>query len=275
MFTLMLNKTLFMLTSNLSLMNFTEKPIKIGVISGKGGTGKSTVAYSLTVALSKKGFKVGIVDVDLTGPNLTDLFGRKELKVDDDEDMFIPAVNNNVEWISLGQIASEKDPVLWKGEDLASAAEQLFKRTKWSNLDFIIFDFPPGSGVEVQRMLPMMDYVLIVSIPSVLARSNVERIIEACREFQVKILGVIMNMKDFQCPTCGSKYQIFPDDHSFENLGIPTIAEIPLNPEIAKNKLINDFPVEKVLEAMKNPILLKKKKKTLKKLLLKFLLGRW
>jgi len=264
-----------MLTSNLSLMNFTEKPIKIGIISGKGGTGKSTVAFSLTISLAKKGFKVGIVDLDLTGPNLTDLFGRKELKVDDDEDVFIPAVNNNVEWVSLGQIASEGDPVLWKGEDLASAAKQLFKRTKWGQLDYIVFDFPPGTGMETQALLPLMDYVLIVSIPSVLAKSNVERIIEACREFQVKILGVIMNMKDFQCPTCGSKYQIFPDDHSFENLGIPTIAEIPLNPEIAKNKLINDFPVEKVLEAMKNPILLKKKKKTLKKLLLKFLLGRW
>jgi len=246
---------------------------KIGVLSGKGGVGKTTVACSLALSLVKRGYRVGILDSDLTGANIHDILGRRELQVMNDR--FIPPSAKGLRYISLGMIASEGDPVLWKGKDLESAAKQLLERTDWGDLDYLVVDFPPGSGSETQALLPAMDYALIVTVPSVLAESNVKRIIEMCRETQTPILGLIKNMTRFKCPSCGEEYEIFTEDHSFENLGIPTIAEIPLNPEIAKNKLINDFPVEKVLEAMKNPILLKKKKKTLKKLLLKFLLGRW
>ena len=244
--------------------------IKIGVVSGKGGTGKTTIAYSLAASLAKKGFQVGILDVDLTGPNLTDILGNNELDVVDDR--FIPASAEGVKYVSLGQIASEGDPVLWSGKHLESAARQLLERTDWGDLDYLVVDFPPGSGSETQILLPLMDYALIVTVPSVLAESNVRRIIEMCRETQTPILGLIKNMTRFVCPGCDREYRIFPEDHSFEDLGIPTISEIPLNPKIAREKLINDFPADQVLDAMKKPVLLKKREKKLAKALLKLLL---
>lgn len=248
------------------------KTSKIGVISGKGGTGKTTVTYSLATSLTKKGFKVGILDVDLTGPNVCDILGKDELEVVDDR--FVPASAEGVRYVSLGQIASEGHPVLWSGRDLESAAKQLLERTDWGDLDYLVVDFPPGSGSEPQALLPLMDYALIVTVPSVLAESNVRRVVEMTRETQTPILGLIKNMTKFICPSCKGEHVIFPEDHGFEDMGIPTITEIPLNPKIAREKLINDFPVDAVLEAMKNPVLLKKRKRSLKRLLLERLFKR-
>ncbi|MEM0261764.1 MAG: P-loop NTPase [Candidatus Methanomethylicia archaeon] len=240
--------------------------IKIGVVSGKGGVGKSTIAVSMAIALVKKGFKVGLVDIDITGPNIHDLLGKSELKITSD-DKFIPTESMGVKYISIGEIASDGLPILWDSKDVKSAAKQLMERTEWGNLDFLIFDFPPGFGPEVIEMLPLMDYVLIVTIPSVLSKSKVDRIVEACREYQVKILGVVMNMSYLICPFCNTKYRIFSEDHSFEELGIPTIAEFPF----CNTKYINEFPVESFIKALNNPIILKKKR-SLKRKLLKLLL---
>jgi len=248
------------------------KTIKIAVISGKGGTGKTTIAYSLATALVQKGSKVGILDIDLTGPNLTDILEKKDLDIIDDR--FIPASVKGVRYVSLGQIASEGDPVLWAGKDLESAARQLLERTDWGDLDYLVIDFPPGSGSESQAILPLMDYALIVTVPSVLAESNVRRIIEMCRETQTPILGLIKNMTRFICPNCNGESVIFPEDHGFEDLGIPTIAEVPINPKIAREKLINNFPVARVLEAMKKPVLLERRKKSMKRIMMELLFKR-
>lgn len=245
--------------------------VKIGVISGKGGTGKTTVAYSLASALEEKGVRVGILDVDLTGPNLTDILEKKEIDVINDS--FIPASAEGMRYISLGHIASEGLPVLWSGKDMESAARQLLERTIWGDLDYLVVDFPPGSGSEAQSLLPLMDYALIVTVPSALAESNVRRIIEMCRETGTPILGLIKNMAGFVCSHCGQEYDIFPEDHNFEDMGIPTIAEIPLSPEVASSKKINHFPVDAVLEAMKNPVILKRKR-SLKRVLLDLIFKR-
>lgn len=243
---------------------------RIAVISGKGGTGKTTIAYSLANSLSKKSFKVGVLDVDLTGPNITDILEKQELKVIDDE--FIPTPTKTVSYVSLGQIASEGDPVLWEGKDIKDAAKQLHNRTKWGDLDYLVVDFPPGSGSEPQALLPLMDFAIIVTVPSVLSESNVARTIEMCRETQTPVIGLVKNMTTFACPHCGLRTRLFPEDHDFENMGIHTIMEIPLSPMIAKEKLINDFPVDVVLKAMKRPVILKQKKRSVKRKLMKLLL---
>lgn len=249
-----------------------KKPIKIAVLSGKGGTGKSTVAYSLAVSLVKRGFKVALVDLDLSGPNVRDILGG-EIDVDWNKDMLIPAERDGLKFISLGHIAEPGQPILWDGRDCSSVARQLMSRVDWGDNDFMIFDFPPALPDEAKTALPLMDYALIVSVPSALAKAKVDRIIEGCREYGVPILGVIMNMTKFKCPNCGSEHRIFPEDHSFSDLGIPTIAEVPMKPEIAMSKLINDFPLDAILEAMKNPIRLPPKPR-LKSRLLRFLLKR-
>ena len=240
---------------------------KIGVLSGKGGTGKTTIAVSLALGLVKEEYGVGFLDCDLTGPNALDILGNHPIDVVDDR--FVPAESKGLKYISLGHIASKNEPVLWSGEDYRSAARQLLERTEWgleaSELDYLICDFPPGSGCEVQEMLPLMDSVVLVTVPSHLSESNVRRCLEMCREKQVPILGLIKNMTYFECE-CGRKTRIFPEDHGFEEYGIPVLAEIPLKKEIAEEKTIPRLPIKKILDA--KPVLLKKKR--LKRKLLKF-----
>lgn len=235
---------------------------KIGVLSGKGGTGKSTVAVSLALGLAEKGYKVGLLDVDLTGPNALDMLGNHAIHIKGE--IFLPAEAEGLQFISLAHIASKAEPVLWSGKDFRSAARQLLERTSWQNLDFLICDFPPGSGGEVQEILPLMDSALIVTVPSHLSESNVRRCLEMCRETKVPILGLIKNMTFFQCE-CGRKTKIFPEDHSFENYGLCVLAEIPLKQRVASEKRMRDLPVEAIIKA--KPVLLKKK--TLKRRLLK------
>lgn len=228
---------------------------KLGILSGKGGTGKTTIAVSLALGLAEKGYKVGLLDVDLTGPNALDMLGNHAINVKDDT--FIPAESSGLKYISLGHIASKAEPVLWSGKDYRSAARQLLERTDWANLDYLICDFPPGSGGEVQEMLPLMDAAVLVTVPSHLSESNVRRCLEMCREHQVPILGLIKNMTFFQCE-CGRKTRIFPEDHSFEEYGIRVLAEVSLKKQIAEEKRIHGLPVEDIVSA--SPVLLKKKR---------------
>jgi ATP-binding protein involved in chromosome partitioning len=242
---------------------------RVGVVSGKGGVGKSTIAVSMALALAKAGYRAGLLDVDLTGANVHDLLGKRELEIRDDR--FVPLTERGVKYISLGLIASEGMPVLWEAKDLKSAAKQLLERTEWGDLDYLICDFPPGFGPETLEMLPLMDVVVVVTTPSALSKSKVERMLEACREYQIPIAGVVVNMDRFVCPKCGSEYKIFPDDHSFEELGVPTIARIPLSPKVAEEKVVNEFPIEEVLKAIERPVLLKRKPKSLRRRLLELL----
>lgn len=247
-----------------------KKPIKVAVTSGKGGVGKTSVSVSLALALAKRGYRVGLLDVDLTGANIHDILGKKELEITPD-DRFVPSTERGVRYISLGQISADGMPVLWDPKDIRSAARQLLERTDWGELDYLVADFPPGFGPEVLEMLPLMDCAIIVTAPSALTKSKVERMVEALREYQIPVAGLIKNMSYFECPNCGAKHKIFPEDHSFEELGIPTIAEFPLNPKYAEQKVINEFPLDVVLEAINHPILLKKKPKSLKRRLLELI----
>lgn len=240
--------------------------IKIGVISGKGGTGKTTISYSLARALQQKGYRTGMLDVDLTGPNLTDILCQAPLTVENDR--FIPTEDEGLKFISLGQLASEGDPVIWTGDELSAAAKQLFTETDWSGLEYLVVDFPPGTGNEPQALIPLMDYIIVVTIPSILAQSNVERVIELCRETETPILGLVKNMTLVECPECGHCIKIFPEDHGFEDQGIPTLMEIPFRLDVAKTKVINHFPLESIFEAMEHPVILKRPKKSIKRKLL-------
>jgi ATP-binding protein involved in chromosome partitioning len=269
---------------------------KLGVISGKGGTGKTTIACSIAMSLaqihsesSKELFQyeVGLLDADLTGMNALDVLGNNPIGVEGD--FLIPAAVKNLKYISLGHMAAPNDSILWepriheqKGpngtktmkvvDDYRAVVRQLLERTEWGDLDFLIVDFPPGSGAIVQEMLPRMDAVILVTVPSHLSRTNVRRCMEMCREKQVPILGLIKNMSVFQCQ-CGVTTRIFPDDHNFEEFGIPVLAEIPLRPDIAKGKLILDIPANKIVNA--KPVLLKNAhaKRTLMKVFGKIVFG--
>jgi ATP-binding protein involved in chromosome partitioning len=219
------------------------------------------------MALAQK-YRVALLDADLTGMNALDVLGDNPIGIDGD--FLVPATVKTLKYISLGHIAAPNDAVLWElrlheqegpdgkksvtiVDDYRAVVRQLLERTEWGDLDFLIVDFPPGSGAIVQEMLPRMDAVILVTVPSHLSRSNVRRCLEMCREKQVPILGLIKNMTVFQCE-CGRQTRIFPDDHSFEEFGVPVLAEIPLRSQVAKEKLIQDLPVDKIVNA--KPVLL-------------------
>jgi len=243
---------------------------KIAVASGKGGVGKSTIAISLAHALSKRGFKTAVLDADVTGSNVPDILGYSEIRVEND--MLIPSECMEIKYVSIGQIASKDLPILWSGRDIGSAAKQLLERTEWGEPDYLIIDLPPGSEEENQKLIPLCDFVVFVTIPSVLSESKVRRMIELAREAGTPILGLVKNFSRFICPKCGESHYIFPEEHSFEEYGLPVLAEIPISPEIAEKKIINEFNVEPFLEAMKHPIVLPKRKLGLKARLIRALL---
>jgi len=240
----------------------------IAVLSGKGGVGKSTIATSLSVELGED-YEVGLLDVDIHGPNLPEILDKGSIEVKDE--MLAPAQADGLKYISMGQIASEGNAIIWEDEDRRSAVKQLMNRTQWGDLDYLVLDFPPGIGSEVQEMLPEADFALIVTVPSTLSTSKVERCLDTCRETETPILGLIKNFSEFQCPDCGSSHEIFPEDNEFEE--IPTLAEIPIRTDIAREKIINEFPAERVLQAMENPVVLEKRGKPMKRALLKLVGG--
>ncbi|MEM4667376.1 MAG: P-loop NTPase [Thermofilum sp.] len=247
--------------------------IRLGVVSGKGGVGKTTIATSIAVALARRGFSVGLVDVDVTGPNVHDILGTRELDISE-SDRLVPAETMGVKYVSIGQIASRDLPVLWEPKNIASAARQLVERTEWGDIDFLVMDFPPGFGPETLEMLPLIDYAVIVTTPSNLSVSKVRRMVEACREYGVPVAGIIVNMSHFACPYCGAVWSMFHDP-DLKDLGAPVIAEIPLSLEVAGRKIIEDFPIDTLLEVLERPVVLEKRRgKSLKRRLLELLL-RW
>jgi ATP-binding protein involved in chromosome partitioning len=238
----------------------------ISIASGKGGTGKTVLSVSIALALAKRGFKVGVVDCDVEGPNLCDILGNNPIDVRGD--VFIPAEGRGVKYISLAHIASERDPILWSGRDYRSAARQLLERVEWGDLDFIVLDMPPGTGEPLQEMLPLADFLIIVTVPSHLSESKVTRMVEMARETQTPVLGLVKNMVYYECE-CGRRVRIFPEDHSFEDCGVPTLFEVPLSLKIAEEKIVNDVPIKVILEAMEHPVLLERRKPSLKARLLR------
>ncbi|MEM1820356.1 MAG: Mrp/NBP35 family ATP-binding protein [Thermofilaceae archaeon] len=247
--------------------------IRLGVVSGKGGVGKTTIATSIAVALARRGFSVGLVDIDVTGPNVHDILGAGELDISE-RDRFVPAEAMGVKYVSIGQIASRDLPVLWEPKNIASAARQLVERTEWGDADFLVLDFPPGFGPETIEMLPLIDYAVIVTTPSDLSVSKVRRMVEACREYGVPVAGIIVNMSYFACPHCGAVWRVFPGA-DLRDLGAPVIAEVPLSPEIASRKIIENFPIDALLEALERPVVLEKRRgRSLKRRILELLL-RW
>lgn len=217
--------------------NLAQIGRKILVMSGKGGVGKSTVASYVALLLSKKGKKVGLLDVDLHGPSVARLMGvRAGLDMAEEGIVRPYRFSDNLEVVSLEMVLGDKDAaVIWRGPLKISAIRQFISDIEWGPLDYLIVDSPPGTGDEpltVVQTIPDAE-ALIVTTPQEISLADVRKSINFCRQVNTKIIGVVENMSGLICPHCGEKDPLFGEGGGrkmADKMGVPLLGEIPIDP---------------------------------------------
>lgn len=214
----------------------------IGVVSGKGGVGKSLVTGILATELVRAGKSVGILDADITGPSIPKMFGVEDKRLTAmNEQIILPAVTNSAIRIVSTNLILENatDPVLWRGPMLMGVLKQFYEDTLWGDLDYLLVDMPPGTGdvaLTVFQSLPV-EGVIIVSSPQDLVQMIVGKAVNMAAMMNVPVIGLIENMSYYVCPSCGEKHEIFGPSCAQEtasHFGIDLLGRLPVDPAIAK-----------------------------------------
>jgi ATP-binding protein involved in chromosome partitioning len=214
---------------------------KILVLSGKGGVGKSTVAVNLAVALAMEGWKTGLLDVDFHGPSVPMLLHLKgELFKAADGDGMLPVESSyGIKVVSLGFALGHSDEaVIWRGPMKMGVIKQLLTDVQWGELDYLIVDFPPGTGDEplsIAQLIPESDGAVIVTTPQDLSLQDVRKSINFCRQLKIPVLGVIENMSGLVCPHCQKMIEVFKSgggEAMAKEMGVPFLGRIPMDPQI-------------------------------------------
>ncbi|MBI3625500.1 MAG: Mrp/NBP35 family ATP-binding protein [Candidatus Rokubacteria bacterium] len=210
----------------------------IAVSSGKGGVGKSTVAVNLALALHEAGATVGLVDVDVYGPDIPLMMGARG-KPGMFENRIIPVESYGIKLISIGFFVAPGEAIVWRGPMIHSAVQQFLRDVLWGELDYLVFDMPPGTGdaqLSLSQVIPLSG-VVMVTTPQDVALLDVRKALAMFRKLNVPILGVVENMSIFACPHCGAETPIFGEGGGKkigEEMGVPVLAQIPLDPETRK-----------------------------------------
>ena len=211
----------------------------VAVASGKGGVGKSFVTTMLAVAAAKKGLKVGILDADVTGPSIPQAFGLAGSTYKSDDGIEPTMTNSGIKVISLNMLVDDpSDPVIWRGPVIAGLVKQFWTDVHWGDLDVMFVDMPPGTGdvpLTVFQSLPV-DGVVVVSSPQELVEMIVSKSVKMAKAMEKPVLGLVENMSYLKCPDCGKVIRPFGESHIKKlalQYGIPHIAELPIDPELA------------------------------------------
>ena len=223
--------------------NISKIKHKIAVISGKGGVGKSTVTVNLAMAFALHGHanKVGILDADIHGPSVPKMLGLRGQKLQAlAAGIIFPAIGPlGVKIVSIDfLLPSDDTPIIWRGPLKMAAIRQFLSDIAWGALDFLFVDLPPGTGDEplsVMQLIPNMDGVVIVTIPSEVSQLVVKKAVTFARQLNIPVIGIIENMSGFICPKCGAEVNIFKTGGGIkiaEELNIPFLGNIPIDPEI-------------------------------------------
>lgn len=212
----------------------------IAVMSGKGGVGKSSVTALLAAGLTEKGFQVGVLDADITGPSIPKLFGVTGRVATAGNIILPPASVKGTKLMSINFLLEKEDePVIWRGPLLGGVIKQFFEEVDWGDLDFLIVDLPPGTGdvpLTVMQSLPLSGLVVVTS-PQQLVAMIVKKAIHMAEQMQIPILGLIENMSYFECPDCKRRTEIFGKSATAEvaqNTGLPLLGRLPIMPEVAQ-----------------------------------------
>ena len=216
----------------------------IGIVSGKGGVGKSLVSCLLASKCAKAGLKVGILDADITGPSVPKSFGVTSRAMQDDECLLPTVSDDGIKMMSINLLLEDvNSPVVWRGPVISGVIEQFWSDVRWGELDYLFVDMPPGTGdvaLTVFQSLPV-DGIIIVSTPQDLVKMIVNKAYNMAKMMDVPVLGLIENMSYYICEDCGKKINIFGKsqiEETASELNVPVLAKLPINPEI--NKLVDE-----------------------------------
>lgn len=213
---------------------------KIMIMSNKGGVGKSTVTVNLGVALAEMGYKVGIADVDIHGPNIPKMLGVEGCRLKDNENGIDPlSVNDNLKVVSLAfLIECPEQPVAWRDTAKYDYLRELVGSINWGELDYLLADLPPGTGHEPITMIELMgnvDGAIIVTTPQEVALLDAQKAILFAKDNKVPVLGIIENMSTLTCPHCNEEIDVFKSGGGkriADKMNVPFLGKIPLDPEI-------------------------------------------
>ena len=218
----------------------SEVACVVGVVSGKGGVGKSLVSCGIAIELARRGLKVGVLDADITGPSVPRMLGLAGQHATTLGDLFLPAVGPlGIKVMSANMLlAHENDPVLWRGPVLAGAIRQFWSQTSWGPIDVLVVDMPPGTGdvaLTVYQSLPV-DGTVIVTTPQDLVSMIVGKAVKMAAKMNVGVLGLVENMSYATCPHCDERFDVFGPSHlerDAELAGVAALDRLPQDPAVA------------------------------------------
>lgn len=212
----------------------------IGIVSGKGGVGKSLVTSLLANGMQKKGNHCGIMDADITGPSIPKVFGLKGTATGNEFGMMPMRTRTGIDIMSTNLILdNESDPVIWRGPVIAGVVQQFWSEVIWQDIDYLFVDMPPGTGdvpLTVFQTMPV-DGIVIVTSPQELVRMIVGKAVKMAQKMNIPILGIVENMSYVSCPDCGKKIMLYGESHIDEigkEYGIDVLGRLPIDPSVAQ-----------------------------------------
>ena len=230
----------------------------IGVVSGKGGVGKSFVTGLLAGEMTRRGFSCGILDADITGPSIPKMFGLHERAQGDQDGIYPVTTASGIQVMSLNLLLeNETDPVIWRGALITGTVQQFWTDVIWKEVDYLFIDMPPGTGdvtLTVFQSLPL-DGIVMVSTPQDLVQLIVGKAVKMAQQMNVPILGLVENMSYLTCPDCGKQIDLFGPSRvaqTARQAGIATVVRLPLNPPVAQ--AADEGQIETVREGSLGPL---------------------
>lgn len=212
----------------------------IGIVSGKGGVGKSFVTASLAVQMAKAGYSVGILDADITGPSIPKMFGVHEKVIGDENGMYPAETKEGIKIMSVNLLMDDEEaPVVWRGPVIAGAVKQFWSETVWGDVDYLFVDMPPGTGdvpLTVFQSLPVNGIVVVTS-PQELVQMIVKKAFNMANMMHIPVLGLVENFSYLKCPDCGKEISLFGKSHIDEaakEMGTKVLGKLPLDPSYAE-----------------------------------------